>query len=487
MKRFLFSFSLFVALALHPAAGLGAPQSDSGPLPDRQVNAKADPCVRLRAGASLDRNVLDCLEPGTQLRLLGAISGWSHVRLADGTEGWVDSLYLEIAPQIPTERSSEIQSQEAPPTQPPAPEANDRVAALQEQIAALEGQLEAAAGRRESTEERLRKTVEAAETAQREASRLTERVQQLESAAAQGNDQEQLESELASARARIDELQGALAGAEERLLRAADQNAEQERRIETLDASLVSGRAREEEQKQALAAAEARVQAAEETGKSQTHRIQQLENDLAATSARIDELDSSQAHRIQQLTSELANAESRTAEAELRAQLARHGEPPPQAPTENLIKVRAPIVSMPEEPKVAVRMPAAMSEEEASTETPAELPATDAAIDAVRAWAAAWSDQRVADYLSHYALGFQPPSGLSRGDWEAQRQLRLAAPSYIRVTISALSAELTDESTVRVTFGQEYESDTFADSVSKVLILAAEDGAWRILEERATP
>ncbi len=96
---FVFALTLLLALALHPAAVDAAPQPESGPLPDRQVNGRADPCVRLRSAGSANSTILDCLEPGTRLRLLGAISGWSRVRLLDGAEGWIDSGYLEMAPQ----------------------------------------------------------------------------------------------------------------------------------------------------------------------------------------------------------------------------------------------------------------------------------------------------------------------------------------------------------------------------------------------------
>ena len=67
------------------------------------------------------------------------------------------------------------------------------------------------------------------------------------------------------------------------------------------------------------------------------------------------------------------------------------------------------------------------------------------------------------------------------------RRLRLVRPAYVRVTLTALSAELAGDGTVRATFGQEYESSTFADSVTKVLTLTDEGGAWRILLEQATP
>ena len=136
-------------------------------------------------------------------------------------------------------------------------------------------------------------------------------------------------------------------------------------------------------------------------------------------------------------------------------------------------------------------MPAAMPEEdiEAPLEEPVEepVPATDAAINAVQAWAAAWSNQRVDDYLSFYGPSFEPPNGLSRSEWEAQRRQRLSKPRYIRVTISSLSAEQADDGTVTATFQQGYESDTFADTVTKVLTLAEDDGAWRLLAEQAKP
>ena len=67
------------------------------------------------------------------------------------------------------------------------------------------------------------------------------------------------------------------------------------------------------------------------------------------------------------------------------------------------------------------------------------------------------------------------------------RQQRLSQPRYIKVTITSLTGELVDDGTVRATFRQEYESDSYADSVTKLLTLAEENGAWRIIDERATP
>ncbi len=338
MKRPALASTLFLALALDGAVGQGQPQSpDSGPLPDMQVNSRAAPCVRLRSGASTDHSAVDCLETGTRLRLLGEASGWSHVLSPDGTEGWIDSGYLEAAP--------------AP--QPAAGPPSD----LQWKIRALEAQL-------------------------------------------------------AAQRARVAELEKALAEAE-------------------------------------------------------------------------------QAQRIESLTGDLADAQRKTGAAMSQPRPASRPERAPERPAESGVKVRAPIGSDSATPKVSVRMPAAASAPQPTPppEKPAEppIPTTDAAIDAIRAWAAAWSEQRVDDYLSFYARRFRPPDGLGRDAWETQRRQRLSRPRFIRVTISRLSAQLADDGTVTATFRQGYESDGFADTVTKTMTLAEEDGAWRVLSERVTP
>ena len=486
------AFLPFIVCLLSAAAAPGAPQPESRPLPDRKVNEKADPCVRLRAGASLDRGVLGCLEPGTRLRLLGGISGWSHVRLADGTEGWVDSTFLETAPA-----GGSTPTTATPPSADPATE-------LQRQIAALEGQLQAAATRREATEERLRRTVRAAETAQSEVSRLRQQVQLLEAGSDRGQQAADLGAQLDTARARVTEFEAELTAAQDRLARAASLNAEQERRIDALEGSVAAAGSREADRQKSQAEAAERLRAAERKNAAQAERIRQLEDDppaardreteLSQALAAIEERSAEQAARIEQLNAQLADAERRVAEAELKTRLAGRAEPgtPPtpepgdEPPPPGRVSVRAPIVAAPEPPKVAVRVPAAAAERQADPE-PEPLSPTEAAIDTVRAWAAAWSDQRVDDYLSYYAPDFRPPDGLGRDAWEERRRERLGRPAYIRVTITSLGAEAAGDGTVRATFGQEYKSDTFADQVTKVLTLAKRDGRWRILVEQATP
>ncbi len=104
--------------------------------------------------------------------------------------------------------------------------------------------------------------------------------------------------------------------------------------------------------------------------------------------------------------------------------------------------------------------------------------------DFVLAWAAAWSEQRVDDYLAFYARSFRTPGGMRRGQWQAQRRQRIESPASIAVSVEQLEIVTVASRVAVATFIQSYRSDTFHDRVSKLLDLVREDGEWRILEER---
>lgn len=115
---------------------------------------------------------------------------------------------------------------------------------------------------------------------------------------------------------------------------------------------------------------------------------------------------------------------------------------------------------------------------------PGTATATREAIEAtVRAWAQAWSRQDVPAYLAFYGRGFTPPRGLDRAAWEAERTRRLQGPSRILVEVSDLRVEVRGD-LAQVRFRQRYESDHLKGTYSKVLDLALEDGAWKIVRER---
>ncbi|HEX5394531.1 MAG TPA: tetratricopeptide repeat protein, partial [Rhodocyclaceae bacterium] len=56
----------------------------------------------------------------------------------------------------------------------------------------------------------------------------------------------------------------------------------------------------------------------------------------------------------------------------------------------------------------------------------------------VETWAADWSRKDVKAYLSHYAKDFKTPGGVSRSNWENERNQRIKKPGTIRVSVEDL-------------------------------------------------
>jgi uncharacterized protein (TIGR02266 family) len=108
----------------------------------------------------------------------------------------------------------------------------------------------------------------------------------------------------------------------------------------------------------------------------------------------------------------------------------------------------------------------------------------------VSAWARAWSQGRVDDYLGFYADSFVPPGGVSRGEWEARRRSRVAGQSGISVQVLMAELERPREGEAVVRFVQSYRSERYADRVRKILRLVRENGRWKVVAEeveRALP
>ncbi|MEM7352031.1 MAG: hypothetical protein AAF657_14620 [Acidobacteriota bacterium] len=108
-----------------------------------------------------------------------------------------------------------------------------------------------------------------------------------------------------------------------------------------------------------------------------------------------------------------------------------------------------------------------------------------AVLGRVEAWAEAWANQRVDDYLASYASSFEPPRGMSRADWNALRRKRIERPRRIEVQISEVEAELLGTHRARVRFRQTYASDSYRDTTRKALELVLEASDWKITTERA--
>lgn len=102
----------------------------------------------------------------------------------------------------------------------------------------------------------------------------------------------------------------------------------------------------------------------------------------------------------------------------------------------------------------------------------------------VDAWLAAWSQQQVDRYLSHYAADFRTANGRSRQAWESERTRRIARPGRIEVSRDALTIEPVGADRVRVGFRQHFKSADYANSVTKLLVLTRQEGKWLIQQEQ---
>jgi len=140
-------------------------------------------------------------------------------------------------------------------------------------------------------------------------------------------------------------------------------------------------------------------------------------------------------------------------------------------------------------PAATSAKPAETKVAEAKPATAPAAPKTDAATDdvakALNAWADAWSRKDVKTYLAHYAPDFQPPKGMSRKAWEAERQDRIAGKAG-KISVSYDQPQISvngDKATAK--FRQHYKAGSLDTSTTKTLVLVRSAGKWLIQEENA--
>ena len=102
---------------------------------------------------------------------------------------------------------------------------------------------------------------------------------------------------------------------------------------------------------------------------------------------------------------------------------------------------------------------------------------------AVNGWSKAWSEQNVEKYLSFYSPALQLPASISRTKWEKQRRTRLKRPKFINVSLEDIKIDVVDPTYSRVVFIQSFKSNTYADTVTKQLVMKKENASWKILSE----
>jgi tetratricopeptide (TPR) repeat protein len=139
--------------------------------------------------------------------------------------------------------------------------------------------------------------------------------------------------------------------------------------------------------------------------------------------------------------------------------------------------------------RAAARVSAAATPSAPAPQPPAAKPAAQPrdVLEAVTAWAEAWSRKDANAYLAAYAKDFRTPKGEPRSEWEKQRRERVTAPKSIAVRIDFTRVVDKGDGRVSVTFRQDYRSDVFSGSAMKTLLMGkSEDGRWRILQEQVS-
>lgn len=118
---------------------------------------------------------------------------------------------------------------------------------------------------------------------------------------------------------------------------------------------------------------------------------------------------------------------------------------------------------------------------------PADVAVNDeaAVLDAVSAWAKAWSDQNVDQYLSSYADSFKTPKGESRKSWEAMRRDRVSRPKSISVEVNNPTVKLEAADHAKVQFSQRYIANGKPQGTRKTLNMVKVNGSWLIEQEIA--
>lgn len=132
-----------------------------------------------------------------------------------------------------------------------------------------------------------------------------------------------------------------------------------------------------------------------------------------------------------------------------------------------------------EPPKIAAVEPPKPAPAAAAASDPAEV------LEAVNAWAQAWSNKDAAAYLAFYAGSFDPPGKESRADWEKTRRERVEAPKSISVAVESPKVTMRGSDQAVVSFRQNYRSDRLKSTSRKTLDMVKTDKGWQIQKEQS--
>jgi Flp pilus assembly protein TadD/ketosteroid isomerase-like protein len=107
-------------------------------------------------------------------------------------------------------------------------------------------------------------------------------------------------------------------------------------------------------------------------------------------------------------------------------------------------------------------------------------------LDAVNAWAKAWSAKDADKYLASYADSFKPAKGESRKVWAQTRRERVSRPASISVEVGSPKVTIEGNDGAKVSFTQTYQADGKPIRTAKTLVMKKTNGAWLIDQEIAS-
>ena len=101
---------------------------------------------------------------------------------------------------------------------------------------------------------------------------------------------------------------------------------------------------------------------------------------------------------------------------------------------------------------------------------------------AVQAWARAWAEKNMTQYLAAYGKDFEPPGRLTRSAWEQERRARIVGKSKISVGLRDMDITVKGNHAV-AKFRQDYKADALTVSSRKTLELTQSGERWLIDKE----
>ncbi|MCX7627361.1 MAG: tetratricopeptide repeat protein [Methylophilaceae bacterium] len=105
-----------------------------------------------------------------------------------------------------------------------------------------------------------------------------------------------------------------------------------------------------------------------------------------------------------------------------------------------------------------------------------------AVLNAVHAWAKAWSEKDVSAYLASYAEDFTPPNGETRSAWQAMRKERIRKPASIQVEVLDPKVNVEKDRAI-VSFKQNYRAGNNSMRTFKTLHMRKIGERWLITRE----